>query len=77
MQDNNQEIIQKLETLINKHSNLDEFKLVDLLTIRNLIRDNNLTQFNTVLGIVSKVINSRFTQFEMSRKSGIQHNEKE
>ncbi|TXX49222.1 hypothetical protein [Vibrio cholerae] len=72
MQDNNQEIIQKLETLINKHSNLDEFKLVDLLTIRNLIRDNNLTQFNAVLSIVSKAINSRFTQFELSRKSGVQ-----
>ncbi|EJM1555555.1 hypothetical protein NN136_003386 [Vibrio cholerae] len=71
MQDNNQEIIQKLETLINKHSKLDEFKLVDLLTIRNLIRDNNLTQFNAVLSIVSKTINSRFTQFEMSRKSGV------
>ncbi|EJL6615463.1 hypothetical protein NTE16_004006 [Vibrio mimicus] len=71
MQDNNQEIIQKLETLINKHSNLDEFKLVDLLTIRNLIRDNNLTQFNAVLSIVSKTIAYRFTQFELSRKSGV------
>lgn len=71
---NNQEIIQKLETLINKHSKLADFKLVDLLTIRNLIRHNNLTQFNKVYEIVSKTINSRFTQFEfeMSRKSGIQ-----
>ncbi|KQA34795.1 hypothetical protein XV74_17715 [Vibrio cholerae] len=71
MQDNNQEIIQKLETLINKHSNLNDFALIDLLTIRNLIRDNNLTQFDKVYEIVSKAINSRFTQFELSHKSGV------
>ncbi|ELI0612284.1 hypothetical protein Q8V59_004210 [Vibrio vulnificus] len=66
-----QEIIAQLETLMNKHTNLNKFKITELLTIRNIIRDNNLQAFAKVLQIVQRHIDTRFTQFEMAYKSGV------
>ncbi|EHU9517338.1 hypothetical protein KZY93_000661 [Vibrio vulnificus] len=68
---NKQEIIAQLETLMNKHTNLNEFKITELLTIRNIIRDNNLQAFDKVLEIVQRHVDNRFTQFEMVYKSGV------
>lgn len=66
-----QEIIEQLEVLMSKHTNLNEFKITELLTIRNIIRDNELKEFDKVLQIVQRHIDNRFTQFELAYKSGV------
>ncbi|EKO5175870.1 hypothetical protein P0J00_003452 [Vibrio vulnificus] len=66
-----QEIIAQLETLMNKHQSLNEFKITELLAIRNIIRDNKLQEFGKVLEMVQQHIETRFTQFEMAYKSGV------
>lgn len=65
-----QEIIAQLEVLMSKHTNLNEFKITELLTIRNTIRDHKLTDFEKVLEIVQRHVDNRFTQYEMAYKSG-------
>ncbi|EJI1278261.1 hypothetical protein NDZ80_001618 [Vibrio vulnificus] len=68
---NKQEIIAQLEVLMSKHTNLNEFKITELLTIRNIIRDNNLQAFDKVLQIVQRHIDTRFTAYELAYKSGV------